>query len=565
MALGGYRAFSKMDIKVGQDLLVVSFDNSSFAPSLTPPLTTVEANAAELSYKAIANATTFVKTGRLDNLQVDTHLVKRSSCGCLNFNYQTISERLSISQLLLKHNKTPVIEKIYDYLFGEYIEGEDLYQIKDDLAVFVKMLCEMMDMDKFNIYQKDVTVVFLQIISQPLFRYTTAELFFDFLMSLQYELRNTIIDIDQQLRLMDLFSSFYRELAITNWQVIHGQQEGMERMSRLINSMTVDMLRMEDEGRIPYERALDNLNSIGMQTAYLFTFEEPVYHPRETRFIKPDKLLFRAYYDKKGAVAIPEQLQLMDTDDIFNHDKLPKDRRVTMVLSPLFSDEELYGILMSEMHYESFRNIAPVTIQISVALKSLSLLEQQSKIQQQLRENLDQMSESNSFLAEISKTDQLTGLYNRWGFLDHVQSIVSNPRNYHKEIMVLYADMDNLKTINDEYGHDEGDFALKEIAAILKEAFRNTDVVARFGGDEFVAFALLGIPDYENIMKRRIAEITERHNKTINKPYRIEMSTGICELHCEPALDISGVLETADKKLYQEKKVKKEKQKCNNR
>ncbi len=93
MALGGYRAFSKMDIKVGQDLLVVSFDNSSFAPSLTPPLTTVEANAAELSYKAIANATTFVKTGRLDNLQVDTHLVKRSSCGCLNFNYQTISER----------------------------------------------------------------------------------------------------------------------------------------------------------------------------------------------------------------------------------------------------------------------------------------------------------------------------------------------------------------------------------------------------------------------------------------------------------------------------------------
>lgn len=565
MALGGYRAFSKMNIKVGQDLLVVSFDNSSFAPSLTPPLTTVEANAAELSYKAIANAKTFVKTGRLDNLQVDTHLVKRSSCGCLNFNYQTISERLNIAQLLLKQNKAPMMEKIYDYLFGEYVEGDDLCQIKDDLAVFVKMLCEMMDVDKFHMYQKDVTVVFLQIISQPLFRYTTAELFFDFLMSLQYELRNTIIDIDQQLKLMDLFSSFYRELAITNWQVIHGQQEGMERMSRLINSMTVDMFRMEDEGRIPYERALDNLNSIGIQTAYLFTFEEPVYHPREIPFKKPDKLLFRAYYNKKEAVAIPEHLQLIDTDNIFTHDKLPNDRRVTMVLSPLFSDEELYGILMSEMHYESFRNIAPVTIQISVALKSLSLLEQQGKIQQQLRENLDQMSESNSFLAEISKTDQLTGLYNRWGFLDHVQSIVSNPRNYQKEIMVLYADMDNLKTINDEYGHDEGDFALKEIASILKEAFRNTDVVARFGGDEFVAFALLGIPDYENIMKRRIAEITERHNKTVNKPYRIEMSTGICELLCEPALDISAVLETADKKLYIEKKAKKEKQKSGNR
>ncbi|MCM1157962.1 MAG: GGDEF domain-containing protein [Bacteroidales bacterium] len=559
MALGGYRAFAKMKIKVGQDILVASFDNSSFAPSLTPPLTTVEANAAELSYKAIANAEKFVKTGRLDNLRVDTHLVRRSSCGCLSFNYQTISERLDINKMLKEHNKTPMMERIYDYLFGEYVEGDALCQIKDDLAVFVKMLCEMIEDAKFSLFEKDVTVIFLQIISQPLFRYTTAELFFDVLMSLQYELRNTITDIDQQLTLMDLFSSFYRELAITNWQVIHGQQEGMEKMSRLINSMTVDMFRMDDGGRIPYERALDNLSSVGMHTAYLFTFEQPIHHPREASFQKPDKLLFRAYCNKDGAFGIPEEEQLIPVDGLFNHDKLPANRRVTMVLSPLFSDEELYGILMSELHYEYFRNVAPVTIQISVALKSLSLLEQQNKIHQQLQENLAQMSENNDFLSEISKTDQLTGLYNRWGFLEQVKEAIANPRNDRKETLVLYADMDNLKMINDEYGHDEGDFALKEIASILKEAFRNTDIVARFGGDEFVAFALLGIPDYENIMKRRIAEITARHNKMVNKPYPIEMSTGICELYCCPSLDISSVLEIADKKLYLEKKAKKEK------
>jgi diguanylate cyclase (GGDEF)-like protein len=111
--------------------------------------------------------------------------------------------------------------------------------------------------------------------------------------------------------------------------------------------------------------------------------------------------------------------------------------------------------------------------------------------------------------------------------------------------------------INDEYGHDEGDFALKEIASILKEAFRSTDIVARFGGDEFVVFAMTGIPDYENIMKRRITEITERHNREVNKPYIIEMSTGICEVTCDPEINISQVLETADKKLYIEKKAKK--------
>ena len=172
------------------------------------------------------------------------------------------------------------------------------------------------------------------------------------------------------------------------------------------------------------------------------------------------------------------------------------------------------------------------------------------------------MSENNQRLAEISKTDQLTGLYNRWGFLDSVQSITTNPMNYGKQIMVLYADMDNLKLINDKYGHDEGDFAIKEVASILKEAFRSTDVVARFGGDEFVAFALIGISDYENVIKQRILEITAIHNATAGKPYPIEISVGICESFCTPAMDIADILDIADKRLYLEKKVKRENRKA---
>ncbi|MGN0153415.1 MAG: diguanylate cyclase domain-containing protein [Lachnospiraceae bacterium] len=561
MALGGYRAFSKMGIHVGRDLLVVSFDNSSFASSLTPPLTTVEANAAELSYKAIASADEFIKTKRLDNLRVDTHLVRRSSCGCLDFDYQTMSERLGIHFSKENENITAMMENIHSYLFSDYIQGDALQQIKNDLAVFVRLLTEVIKNEDWNNYEKDIKIIFSQIISQPLFRYTTAEMFSNVLMSLEHELRTFYTETAQHLKLAELFSSFYRELSITNWQVIHGHQEGMERMSRLINNMTVDMFQIEDGKQIPYERALDSLSSVGVKSAYLFTYEKPIHHPREQRFEKPKQILFRACYNDNKAVGIPEEQQYISVDDIFANDRLPASHRVTMVLSPLFSSEDLYGILMCELHHEHFHNVAPITVQISVAMKSLMLLEQQRKIHQQLEENLAKISESNDLLSEISKTDQLTGLCNRWGFLDYVQTIINNPKNHGKEILVLYADMDNLKMINDEYGHDEGDFALKEIASILREAFRNTDVIARFGGDEFVAFALLGISNYENIMKLRIAEITARHNKMVNKPYPIEMSTGICETTCNSDFDISKVLETADKKLYTEKRNKKEKKK----
>ena len=72
---------------------------------------------------------------------------------------------------------------------------------------------------------------------------------------------------------------------------------------------------------------------------------------------------------------------------------------------------------------------------------------------------------------------------------------------------------------------------------------------------------MLGIPNYEKIMKHRISEITERHNQMVQKPYRIEMSIGICEVSCSKDLNIEEILEQADKKLYIEKKAKKEKQK----
>lgn len=557
MALGGYRAFEKLNLKVGQDILVVSFDNSPFASNLTPSLTTVEASPAELSYLAVTNAESIIKSKKADVIRTNTHFIKRSSCGCMGFSYQTVSERLGIGNMLRENNHEAVIARIQDYLFNAYVENHILRQIKDKLSTFIKKLCEMATSNDIQNYETDIKLTFLQIILNPIFRYTTAELFFDVLVALQYELRLAFMDTAKQLKITEMFSGFYRELAMINWQVMHGQQEGMEQMTRLINTMAIDMFQINDASRIPYEHALNDLSSVGVKSAYLFTYKEPIYHPRNIQFKRPEHMLFRAYYNEHGAYGIPEDEQQIHSDHILCHDKMPKDRRTTMVLSPLFSCEDLYGILVSEMNYTHFRNLEPISVQMSIALRSLFLLEQQNKIHLQLKDSLTQLSESNSILSELSKRDQLTGLYNRWGFMENVQSVITNPENQGKELLVLYADMDNLKTINDNHGHDDGDFALKEIATILKETFHDTDIIARFGGDEFVAIGMFGTSNYEPVIKKQITENIERHNQLANKPYPIEMSCGICEVICEPTLDISSILETADKKLYIEKREKK--------
>ena len=559
MARGGYEAFKKLGIKVGQDLLVISFDNSPFAATLQPPLTTVEANAAELAYAAIVNVESFLsKDANLKRVRrQNSHLIHRSSCGCVDINHSDMINKLHLYDIMTPGKWFEVLDHINHYLFGIYLNNSESQQIMDDLSVFLRMLCDMTTAEDISERKHDLLVVFRQFMDQGLFSYTSAELFIQLLIALQNVLKDHIDDPQNKLQLVECFSDFFLNLSMYNYQSAMSQVHGMVQVSRVINHMSLAMSQSMRQEELPYVDTLKKLHTLGIRSSYLYTFIRPVNRPRNTKFKKPDYILFRAYAKGYNLTAIPRRDQYIETSEMFAEDKRP-DKRASFMVMPLFSQEEIYGVLVCEAPYECFCNIPSVAIHISSTLKTLFLLERQKEINEHLQENLEEMSINNLRLKEISKTDQLTGLFNRWGFLDYVKSITDNPLNTNRKIMVLYADMDNLKTINDEYGHDDGDFALKEIASILREAFRNTDVVCRYGGDEFVAFAMIGIPNYSNIMKLRIAEITERHNQAAQKPYRIEMSTGICETVCTPDLDIDKILEEADRKLYEEKKNKKE-------
>jgi diguanylate cyclase (GGDEF)-like protein len=117
--------------------------------------------------------------------------------------------------------------------------------------------------------------------------------------------------------------------------------------------------------------------------------------------------------------------------------------------------------------------------------------------------------------------------------------------------------MDNLKMINDQYGHDDGDFALKTISQILSESFRDMDIIGRIGGDEFISLAVTGSDCDGGSIKSRIEKITRRYNQFADKPYPIEMSTGIYKFKITGKIDIYEMMNNADQLLYQEKIRKK--------
>lgn len=555
MAFGGYQAYKKMGLEIGSDILIVSFDNSSFAATMTPPLTTVEANAAELAYYAVLHAEQFIKTGTMDDLQIDTHFICRASCGCIQFNRKHVDQMEDLQNIIVDGEIQTEI--IHTYLFGSYLQSEEIMTLKDDFAVLCRMMLDMVKKVSFDAYVKDCEILFSQLLENQLLHYTTVEQLFNLLSALQSIFSKMLYTDAERLKLSDLFSLIYRNLAVKNFQFIQGQQARMEQVSQTINHMCNDIFTMENLEEISYASALANLSDIGFKSAFLYLFQKPVVHTRENVFEHPARILCKAYSDGTTVCDVPTSRQLMKVERIMLQDAIPDDRRLTMVLSPLFSGSELYGLLLSEVNYDNFKNIAPITLQFSIAMKSLALIEQQRKAQQKLEISLDKIKENNTWLDGISKSDELTGLYNRRGFLENVKNVLNNKRNIGKRALLVYADMDNLKMINDNYGHDEGDFALKEIASILKDAFRTNDIIGRFGGDEFVVFALVGIEKYSNIMKRRITEVAIRHNDCCNKPYPIELSSGICEFECSPEADIYALLDVADTELYKEKAEKK--------
>jgi len=159
-------------------------------------------------------------------------------------------------------------------------------------------------------------------------------------------------------------------------------------------------------------------------------------------------------------------------------------------------------------------------------------------------------------LRSITLTDELTGLYNRRGFLTLAEQYLKIANRMKNTISILYADIDNMKSINDTFGHQEGDRALIETAGVLKETFRESDVVARIGGDEFVVMpAVMNAMSHDAVMGRLHGSI-ERLNALQGRKYRLSVSAGIAFYDPENPCSIEELLSRGDRIMYENKRRK---------
>ena len=160
-------------------------------------------------------------------------------------------------------------------------------------------------------------------------------------------------------------------------------------------------------------------------------------------------------------------------------------------------------------------------------------------------------------LRVLSLSDELTGLYNRRGFLTLSEQQLKVANRVRKGMLLIFADLDGMKQINDTLGHQEGDRALAETGQILKKAFRESDIVARFGGDEFAVLSLETPEAGADILLSRIEERLDYHNRYEQRPYRLSLSIGIVRYDPENPADLHDLIVKADRLMYEKKTSKK--------
>lgn len=155
----------------------------------------------------------------------------------------------------------------------------------------------------------------------------------------------------------------------------------------------------------------------------------------------------------------------------------------------------------------------------------------------------------------LSTIDELTGLPNRRGFSELAEQQLKVACRYCQPLVLCFADLDGLKTINDQLGHSAGDAAIRAAASVLRDTFRGSDIVARLAGDEFAVLAIASAQSGLECALQRLSQNLSRFNAT-PAPFRLDLSLGMARHEADVSEGLEDLLARADADMYAQKQRK---------
>ena len=276
-------------------------------------------------------------------------------------------------------------------------------------------------------------------------------------------------------------------------------------------------------------------------------FNDVVYIDSEDNFTLPKEMNLGMLYDRNNNTELFKPgVKFNPRNQILSSRTLQQTPGV-FILHPIFNGESNYGYMLCKVDTPRF---ADYIVYFKIIVTALA---QSCEYTNQIVETEKLQDEKNS-LTRQSRTDELTNILNRRGFIEQGQSALDVMQETGKAGVIFFADMDGLKKINDTYGHEAGDLAIKLQAKVLKSVFRSTDVVGRLSGDEFGIVAVgMHLKSVDSV-RLKVDIMNQKFTKENKLPFDLSISLGAVDL--QKSSIIKKLLAEADKSLYEEKRKK---------
>jgi diguanylate cyclase (GGDEF)-like protein len=323
-------------------------------------------------------------------------------------------------------------------------------------------------------------------------------------------------------------------------------------LNHTMNSIYRELLMTDDGGGAEdYRSVLKAYNIANMNDYYLFLFKDPSRHIIREYWDMPPEIYLRAYRNGETVQEPPRTEQCMSLGDLFDNRFMTGERKSYVVVD-VYSREMQFGVLMCDIPKEYYSHYEMFTFQIGIAVKMRYLFQIQHRLMEEKDAIVQRLRIENHMLDDVSSKDELTGILNRHGLIRNLEAMIKDSNNIDKECIFMYSDLNYLKLINDNFGHEEGDFALKSVANALEAALDGKGYVGRIGGDEFVACAFAEGRDedyYSDAVKSYLLRLNERSGK----PYNVCTSIGALKFTISENTSIENLLVTSDDRLYEDK------------
>lgn len=540
-AFGVYAALQERKIEIGKDVFVMGYDNTLQGAKAKPSLSTVMADANSLGVHALELALEALNGKKAESVVIPTRFIKRESCG------KKKQKRLDAQ---LKRLNEAYIDDYFDEIFYHYVmEGKD-----DRLRTIFHTIMEMIiDAYQGKEDEDEAHAALLKLIEAFLrmgaFEYADVENLLSHVEDVSDLMIDQYVNSSQTHKAFSTIREIYRDMILSE-EEHQGKMLNLEDQKNYDLKMFVTKSMQFEKGiSQSYEAILQDLDWLDIHDAALYTYDKPIVHLEQEPFEVPRHIYLKAVLHDGTVCTTFGKTQRKRSGEIFHH-CLSGEKSTVKVLLPLFSNEVLYGILLCDMSEKLFENGEFLAGQLGIAVKMLYLLKTNEDIQNQYEKSMVVLRENNIALDALAKSDGLTGILNRRGFTEEALKQLERCRK-EKDFLVAYIDMNNLKIINDRYGHDEGDFSIQTISSTLKSLFPD-GVIGRIGGDEFALLTEYPGEDTEEL-KDRIYHAFRVFNEKSNKAYNVMVSVGFFVIEKESEIELADALAFADEKLYIEK------------